>query len=234
LILTTSRYKVSIEMKLLASSWKSCISVSTIGIVLVILASVASAVPQNGYDMTGTHSLLFHNRLGKRESLTNDENAIDENNLRGLDVHRMLSSSEGLDKRESFEVPMDTNNNERIKRSSHSGYVRFGKRFSPLIEGLQGHHNIDSLVPLNHDEENAHFDSREEITQRQQRAPESSYVRFGKRAPEGLTYSGCVAYTLARATNRSDLLRMLVQNGCVKDKRLLHYAKKDGYIRFGK
>ena len=69
------------------------------------------------------------------------------------------------------------------------------------------------------------------ITQRQQRAPESSYVRFGKRAPEGLTYSGCVAYTLARATNRSDLLRMLVQNGCVKDKRLLHYAKKDGYIR---
>ena len=69
------------------------------------------------------------------------------------------------------------------------------------------------------------------LTQRQQRAPESSYVRFGKRAPDGLSYSGCVAYTLARATNRSDLLRMLVQNGCVKDKRLLHYAKKDGYIR---
>ena len=69
------------------------------------------------------------------------------------------------------------------------------------------------------------------ITQRQQRAPESSYVRFGKRAPDGLSYSGCVAYTLARATNRSDLLRMLVQNGCVKDKRLLHYAKKDGYMK---
>ena len=68
--------------------------------------------------------------------------------------------------------------------------------------------------------------------QRQQRAPKSSFVRFGKRAPDGLSYSGCVAYTLARARNRSDLLRMLVENGCVKDKRLLHYAKKDGYIRY--
>ena len=67
---------------------------------------------------------------------------------------------------------------------------------------------------------------------RQQRAPDSSYVRFGKRgAPAGMSYSGCVAYTLARARNRSDLLRLLVENGCVKDKRLFHYAKKDGYIR---
>jgi len=171
--------------------------------------------------------------MGKRNSLTNDDSAIEENNLGGLDVHK-ISSNDEIDKRESFEVPMDTNNNERIKRSSHSGYVRFGKRFSPIIEGLQGHHNIDSLESGYYDDANAHADSREELTQRQQRAPESSYVRFGKRAPEGLTYSGCVAYTLARATNRSDLLRMLVQNGCVKDKRLLHYAKKDGYIRFGK
>ena len=70
------------------------------------------------------------------------------------------------------------------------------------------------------------------IFPRLQRAPDSSYVRFGKRvAPSGLSYSGCVAYTLARARNRSDLLRMLVENGCVKDKRLLHYAKKDVYAK---
>jgi len=227
-------------MSLLATSLKGCISLSTVGIVVVILASVSSAVPQNGFDLTGTNSLIFQHRMGKRDSLTQDDTAIEGNNLSGLDVHKMVLSREGIDKRESFEVPMDTNNNERIKRSSHSGYVRFGKRFSPLIEGLQGHHNIESMEPMNYDDENAHFDSREAITQRQQRAPESSYVRFGKRAPDGLSYSGCVAYTLARATNRSDLLRMLVQNGCVKDKRLLHYAKKDGYmkkdgyIRFGK
>ena len=92
--------------------------------------------------MTGTHSLVFLNRMGKRNSLPNDDNAIEENNLVGLDVHK-ISSNDEIDKRESFEVPMDTNNNERIKRSSHSGYVRFGKRFSPIIEGLQGHHNID-------------------------------------------------------------------------------------------
>jgi len=207
--------------------------VTTLCLVLVILSSVSCAVPQHGLDMTGTHSLVFLNRMGKRNSLTNDDNAIEENDIGGLDVHK-ISSNDEIDKRESFEVPMDTNNNERIKRSSHSGYVRFGKRFSPIIEGLQGHHNIDSMEPGYYDDANVHADSREELTQRQQRAPESSYVRFGKRAPEGLTYSGCVAYTLARATNRSDLLRMLVQNGCVKDKRLLHYAKKDGYIRFGK
>lgn len=208
---------------------------------------ISDKFPTDGFDLTGSHSLVFQNRMGKRNSLSSNDIAVEENNLGGLDVHKISSNSEGIDKRESFEVPMDTNNNERIKRSSHSGYVRFGKRFSPLIEGLQGHHNIDSsLEPMNYDDENAHMDSRERtkkwflpdfiraIGQRQQRAPESSYVRFGKRAPEGLTYSGCVAYTLARATNRSDLLRMLVQNGCVKNKRLLHYAKKDGYIRFGK
>lgn len=215
------------------STLKVCISATTLCLVLVILSSVAYAVPQYGSDMTGTHSLAFQNRMGKRNSLTHDDNAIEENNLGGLDVHK-ISSNDDIDKRESFEVPMDTNNNERIKRSGNSGYVRFGKRFSPIIEGLQGHHNIDSLEPGYYDDANAHVDSGEALTQRQQRAPESSYVRFGKRAPDGLSYSGCVAYTLARATNRSDLLRMLVQNGCVKDKRLLHYAKKDGYIRFGK
>ena len=93
--------------------------------------------------LTGTNSLIFQHRMGKRDSLTQDDTAIEGNNLSGLDVHKMVSSREGIDKRESFEVPMDTNNNERIKRSSHSGYVRFGKRFSPLIEGLQGHHNIE-------------------------------------------------------------------------------------------
>ena len=163
-------------MSLLATSVKGCISVSTVGIVVVILASVSSAgidisnfifsfsdvshtystilysniltinlfkVPQNGFDLTGTNSLIFQHRMGKRDSLTQDDTAIEGNNLSGLDVHKMVSSREGIDKRESFEVPMDTNNNERIKRSSHSGYVRFGKRFSPLIEGLQGHHNIE-------------------------------------------------------------------------------------------
>jgi len=229
-----SKNQSSTEMNIPAPSLKGCVSVSTVCIALVIFSSVTNAVPTNGFDLTGSHSLVFQNRMGKRNSLSSDDIAVEENNLGGLDVHKISSNSEGIDKRESFEVPMDTNNNERIKRSSHSGYVRFGKRFSPLIEGLQGHHNIDSLEPMNYDDENAHMDSREAIGQRQQRAPESSYVRFGKRAPEGLTYSGCVAYTLARATNRSDLLRMLVQNGCVKNKRLLHYAKKDGYIRFGK
>ena len=59
-------------------------------------------------------------------------------------------------------------------------------------------------------------------------------MRFGKRGPPaGLGYSGCVAWTIARAKNRSDLRRMLVENGCVKDKRneKFYYAKKNGYIR---
>ena len=94
--------------------------------------------------MTGTHAIVFQNRQGKRHELANDEVEMSEHNPRGMDMHGISSlgtESAQDDKVESSEFSQGHNNG-RVKRSSHSGYVRFGKRFSPLIEGLQGHHNI--------------------------------------------------------------------------------------------
>jgi len=178
-------------------------------------------------DLNGADPALLMNRIRR----TIDDAEVSRYNHEGLDEEKLAKKvAESLltDKQQTLETPQDLNNG-RLKRSTHSGYVRFGKRLSPSIE--EGHYNADSL---DYDDVGGADDSEESFVQRQQRAPKSSFVRFGKRAPDGLSYSGCVAYTLARARNRSDLLRMLVENGCVKDKRLLHYAKKDGYIRFGK
>ena len=94
--------------------------------------------------MSGTHGIVFQNRLGRRNELANDEGGTSKNNHQGIDMHRLSNRAEEFaqdDKVESSESSQGHNNG-RTKRSSASGYVRFGKRFSPLIEGLQGHHNI--------------------------------------------------------------------------------------------
>ena len=94
--------------------------------------------------MSGTHAIVFQNHMGKGNELANDEVEMSEKNQQGMKMKGMLNRATETaqdDKVESSEFSQGLNNG-RVKRSSHSGYVRFGKRFSPLIEGLQGHHNI--------------------------------------------------------------------------------------------
>ena len=84
---------------------------------------------------------VHQTHLGQASSLTNDESELGETNLEGIDAHRI--SHVPADQVESMEIPMDHHNG-RVKRSKNSGYVRFGKRFSPLIEGVQGQHRLIS------------------------------------------------------------------------------------------
>lgn len=210
------------------------ISTTSLCLILAVISSVSCKVPLGVFDLRGVDP-VHQTHLGQASSLTNDESELGETNLEGIDAHRI--SHVPADQVESMEIPMDHHNG-RVKRSKNSGYVRFGKRFSPLIEGVQGQHrlisdsNDDRMEPMYYDDMGVATDSDEEIDLRRIRAPESSYVRFGKRSPASLGYSGCVAHTLRYARNRSDLLKMLVENGCVKPKRLLHYVKKDS--GFGK
>ena len=95
--------------------------------------------------MTGTHAIVFQHRLGKRDELENGEEVeINENNEQGMDMHGISNraTETARDDKVESSVFSQGHNSGRVKRASNSGYVRFGKRFSPLIEGLQGHHNI--------------------------------------------------------------------------------------------
>ena len=93
--------------------------------------------------MSGTHAIVFQNHQGKRHELANDEVEMSESNQQGMGMHGISNRETETAHDDKVDISeFSQGHNGRVKRSSHSGYVRFGKRFSPLIEGLQGHHNI--------------------------------------------------------------------------------------------
>ena len=81
--------------------------------------------------MSGTNSLLLAHRIGHTENVDHQGEAS-ENNPRRIPLGGTLNRQNG----EMGDHPLGDNNAvERVKRASQSGYIRFGKRVSPLSEG---------------------------------------------------------------------------------------------------
>lgn len=204
---------------------KGFTSVTTCCIFLALLSSLSII---GGNKVSETNSLLLAHHMGHSGNVDH-RGETSKNNPGRIPLGGTLNRHN----EEIGDNPLGDNNAvERVKRASQSGYIRFGKRVSPLSEGALP----SGMESMDYGEEAYAPESDEDTFQRYQRAPDSSYVRFGKRvAPADMGYSSCVAYTLRRVKNRKDLMRMLVENGCIKDKRRFWIQKKkDGYIRFGK
>jgi len=110
---------------------------------------------------------------------------------------------------------------------SESGFVRFGKRKIP--GGVIGKRKVPGGI-LRGKRTNDQADEPFEVSKR----ASSGFVRFGKRMPGsdmrfgkrdnsdgggmkvGNSYSDCVAKTVAMAVDRTDLLNLLVANGCIR------------------
>lgn len=89
--------------------------------------------------MNGADPALLVNRIRR----TIDDAEVSRYNHEGLDEEKLAKKvAESLltDNQQTLETPQDLNNG-RLKRSTHSGYVRFGKRLSPSIEA--GNYNAD-------------------------------------------------------------------------------------------
>ena len=81
--------------------------------------------------MSGTNSLLLAHRMEHTENVDHQGEAS-ENNPRRIPLGGTLNRGNG----EIGDNPLGDNNAvERVKRASQSGYIRFGKRVSPLSEG---------------------------------------------------------------------------------------------------
>jgi len=119
------------------------------------------------------------------------------------------------------------------ERRGDSGFVRFGKRKMPggIPRGKRMDGDTDAIKGGDVKRGSSGF------VRFGKRMP-GGYERFGKRADFGdVSYSECVARTVAQAVDRTDLLNLLVANGCIRRRLPLQQnyvqVKKDSFVRFG-
>jgi len=154
-------------------------------------------------------------------------------------------------------VSLDQEPFERGVRAE-SGFVRFGKRKIPGGLASFGKRKIPggfaNKVAGKRMSDHIPEEAVEEPFEVSKRASSSGFVRFGKRMPGsdmrfgkrdspggmkvGTSYSDCVAKTVAQAVNRTDLLNLLIANGCIRGRlplqqNYVQVKKDESFVRFG-
>jgi len=163
-------------------------------------------------------SLSLGDRFGKREPMSefdrDEEQSSQADELQGLEDQ--LEDAVGV-----------------RERRGDSGFVRFGKRKMPggIPRGKRMDVDNDAIKGADVKRGSSGF------VRFGKRMP-GGYERFGKRADFGdVSYSECVARTVAQAVDRTDLLNLLVANGCIRRRMPLQQnyvqVKKDSFVRFG-